>query len=45
VYDPVDHMFHSAEFGCPTCQDIYAGVLMRHGDRLFGTLVRIMSAG
>ena len=40
IYDPIDHLFHSVEYGCPNCQDIYAGVLMHSGDRLIGSLLR-----
>jgi hypothetical protein len=45
VYDPIDHLFHSVELGCPSCQDIYGGVLMHHSERLFGTLLRSRLTG
>lgn len=40
VYDPMNQLFHAVKVGCPSCQDIDAGVVMHHGERLVGSLLR-----
>lgn len=40
VYDPIDHVHHSIEYGCPRCQEVYAGTCASSGHRVLATLMR-----
>ena len=40
AYDPIDHVFHMVEYGCPACQEIYGGTCAASGDRLMLSVLR-----
>ena len=44
LYDPIDHFFHSVEYGCPRCQEIYSGAVTFGSNRLFGSFIRQRTA-